>query len=107
PTPTSMASDSTDGGDLSDIQFNPYPTSIHQSVIQPLGLDDQVASDPVPAEKPSETQPTSSLSTSDKPLSPDIINLANNSDLSIETLSREANRAKAKGGDGEVFISLH
>lgn len=41
--------------------------------------------------------------------SPDIINLANNPDLSIETISREANRIKQKEGlpSEEVVISLH
>lgn len=92
--------------------FNPYPTSIHQSVIQPLSQGDQLAgqvAQSVPQTTPvaprdENTRP----STSETPLSPDIINLASNTDLSIETIQREANRIQHKSeDDGEVFISLH
>ena len=46
--------------------------------------------------------------TSSKPVSPDIINLANNKDLSIETIAREAHRIEQKSLDEEkeVVISL-
>lgn len=71
------------------LTINPYPTSMHQSVIQPIG-DDQ----------------TTAQSTSEKTVSPDIINLANNPDLSIETIAHEASRIKQKEADDEVVISL-
>lgn len=96
-------------------QFNPYPNAIHQSVIQPLATDGQVATPPpmpqatapMPAPLPN-PQPNPAATTSEKPLSPDIINLANNTDLSIETIQREANRIQQKAeDDGEVFIALH
>jgi hypothetical protein len=46
--------------------------------------------------------------TSETSISPDIISLASNTDLSIETIQREANRIQKKAeDDGEVFISLH
>ena len=84
--------------DQASLQFNPYPT-IHQSVINPIGQS--------PAGHQAATnnpQPT----TSAKPVSDDIISLANNSDLSIETIQREASRIQhKKDDDGEVFISLH
>jgi hypothetical protein len=81
--------------------YDPYPTNIQQSVIQPLGADDQVYTPPVtPAEPPD-------ITTSEKPVSPDIINLANNADLSIETIAREANRInKQQDMTEEVVISL-
>ena len=48
--------------------------------------------------------------TSEMPPSPDIINLANNPDLSIETIAREANRIHQKEAkldeEEEVVISL-
>lgn len=77
------------------VAFNPYPT-MHQSVISPVGQP-SVQSVPVEPEKPIE-----------KPLSPDIINLANNPDLSVETIAREANRIheKEKLSEDEVVISL-
>ena len=71
--------------------YSPYPTDIQQSVIQPLELSGRVDT------------PT----TSEKPVSPDIINLANNADLSIETIAREANRIhKQQDMSEEVVISL-
>lgn len=100
-------------------QFNPYPT-IRQSVIQPLTPGGQAPVDPSikPSQEASlpQTQQINSLasdnqpsSTSKKAVSPDIINLANNPDLSIETIQREANRIQEKEdeSEGEVFISLH
>lgn len=78
--------------------YNPYPTQIHQAVIQPLSAQ------PPRPQPPVEPQVT----TSETPVSPDIINLANNHDLSIETIQREANRIqeKADRADDEVFVSL-
>lgn len=102
----------------SAITFNPYPTSMHQSVIQPGGAPPVVVSasqgvTPLNVPTPSAPQvpqnPVQEVrpSTSEKVVSPDIINLANNSDLSIETIQREADRLQKKHeDDGEVFISL-
>lgn len=86
--------------------FNPYPTDIQQSVIQPIGAQPlQSIQSPVP-EPTAATQPTAQT-TSEKPLSPGIINLANNADLSIETIAREAHRITAKEDmSEEVVISL-
>lgn len=100
----------------SDVHFNPYPT-IHQSVVQPFAADDQVAPDavaatgdtsamsaPEPTTTPEPQNDQSSKSTSETTMSPDIIKLVNNSDLSIETIAREAHRIQDK--DEEVVISL-
>lgn len=85
------------------IIFNPYPTNIQQSVIQPMGDPAHQAIQSI-APPQIQTPPT----TSDKPPSADIINLANNPDLSIETIAREAHRLKEKENDfnEEVVISL-
>jgi hypothetical protein len=98
------------------VQFNPYPNAIHQSVIQPLEQESQlptqsvVPSNPTPAPI-AQPQPAAEVppATSEKAISPDIINLASNTDLSIETIQREANRIQHKADEdsGEVFISLH
>jgi hypothetical protein len=82
------------------VAFNPYP-AMSQSVINPLG---SAASQPSP--QPAVT--TEEQKASEKPLSPDIINLANNPDLSVETIAREANRIheKEKLSEDEVIISL-
>jgi hypothetical protein len=101
--------------------YDPYPNSIHQSVINPLGNPaaqvqqqqpaPQAASEPatlVIPDLPAEwTNPPAS--TSENIISPDIINLANNSDLSIETIAHEANRIHQKEEklpEDEVVISL-
>lgn len=79
--------------------YNPYPTEIHQAMLQPLSAQIQPLPEPVV---------TPQVTTSETRVSPDIINLANNPDLSIETIQREANRIQEKEerGADEVFISL-
>lgn len=110
------------------VTFNPYPTSIHQAVINPLGSQPAPAPNPTPvpvAQMPvpqpqqpmqqSMPAPTPTLPpepapiTSEKVVSPDIISLANNSDLSIETIAHEAKRIHEKEEklpEEEVVISL-
>ncbi len=88
--------------------FNPYGT-MQQTVVQPLADDAahqlQVAAPPVtqPAAPPV-TPPTSTTA-----VSADIMNLANNTDLSIETIAREANRIhkKEEGTQDEFVVSFH
>jgi hypothetical protein len=86
-----------------NVSFNPYP-NMHQSVISPLS---EAPAAPAPPVTPAQTQPAPEKP-SEKPLSPDIINLANNPDLSVETIAREANRIqeKEKLSEDEVVISL-
>jgi len=94
------------------VVFNPYPNSIQQKVIQPIGAAQPLAQAPT---QPQVQQPIQSpqpvLETpSEKRVSPDIISLANNPDLSVETIAHEANRIKEREGslkDDEVVISLH
>lgn len=92
PSPTTA----DDSNDLK-VAFNPYPT-MHQSVIAPPSHQPKAANPQPESEKPSEKQ-----------LSPDIINLANNPDLSVETIAREANRIRQREelSEQEVVISLH
>lgn len=84
--------------------FNPYP-DIQQTVIQPIGDMAHSTKRPTSAPTPKpETPPITSV----KPVSADIMNLANNPDLSIETIAREAHRIHKKEDDmsEEVVISL-
>ena len=90
--------------DASDVHFNPYP-AIHQSVIQPLDGDDQ-ASQIAQAPSGTASADDTAKTTSTTAVSPDIINLVNNSDLSIETIAREAHRIQGKDDGEEVIISL-
>lgn len=114
---------------------NPYP-AINQSVLSPISQTEAVnaalelatsAQEAAPVEPtptkaeagPTHPQETAAntveqqpeIPTSEEPISPAIIDLANNhKDLSVETLSREANRIKQRElklkEDEEVFISL-
>ena len=82
------------------LQMNPYPT-MRQSVLNP------VSGRPA-ASAPVQTQPTTTPQTSVNEVPPAIIELANNRDLSIETIAREANRIQQENklSDEEVVISL-
>lgn len=99
--------------------FDPYPT-FHQSIIQPLNdTAHQAESDiapaaptpapvAVPAPTPEPKAEEKAPSTSDAALTAGIMNLANNPDLSIETIAHEAKRLheKAEEESQEVVISL-
>lgn len=88
-----------------NLTFNPYPTSIRQSVVQPLSEQRKPA--PIVTAQPAPQKPAAP--TSEKVVSPDIINLANNPDLSVETIAREAQRIRQKEQslpEDEVVISL-
>ena len=82
------------------LQMNPYPT-MRQSVLNP------VSGRPA-ASATAQTQPTTTPQTSVNEVPPAIIELANNRDLSIETIAREANRIQQENklSDEEVVISL-
>jgi hypothetical protein len=104
-------------------EYDPYPTDIQQTVIQPLNNPSHMVEQDAPVkpvlkpklpsvtpmapEKKSQS-PRSSTTTSDTPIPADIIKLANNADgLSIETLAHEANRIHKKLEESEeVVISL-
>lgn len=89
-------------GSQQKVTYNPYPTSMRQSVVSPIG--DKAAQNDASQQPMEQTAKT----TSDTSVSPDIINLANNPDLSIETIAHEAQRIskRKKHDDDEVVISL-
>jgi len=80
--------------DDSGFDYNPYPTSMHQKVIDPSGQKPQT---PPMQQKP--------VTPSEAPVSPDIMRLASNNDLSISAIAREAHRIEDKD-EQEVVISL-
>ena len=82
------------------LQMNPHPT-MRQSVLNPV-------SERPAASAPAQTQPTTTPQASVNEVPPAIIELANNRDLSIETIAREANRIQQENklSDEEVVISL-
>lgn len=84
----------------SELNYNPYPEDMRQTVIKPIN---KTTSSEIKAVTPASKPITS---TSEKPLSAGIINLANNSSLSIETIAREANRINKQDLEKEVFVSL-
>ena len=96
-TTTVATSQLTNSTPTAQLIVNPYPT-MRQSTINPLSDN-----------KPTNSQPTATPQTSLNDVSPAIIDLANNhSDLSVETISREANRIQQENklAEEEVVISL-
>ena len=92
------------------LQFNPYPDSIRQSVIQPISEASAAPQQPPTVQTPVPPAPPEQ-STSETPPSPDIIKLANESDgLTVADVAHQAHRIKkSEHGlpDEEVQISLH
>lgn len=100
PVQPSQSSQPDNPAPATPLQMNPYPT-MHQSVLNP------VSGQPT-ASAPAQTRPTTTPQTSVNEVPPAIIELANNRDLSIETIAREANRIQQENklSDEEVVISL-
>lgn len=96
---------------LSAPVYNPYP-NFQQTVINPIDDPAHMAPTAPPAAvaqpAPQPTTTPAQSTTSENAVSADIINLATNSDLSIETIAREANRLQQKeeSGPDEVYVSL-
>ncbi len=85
-------------GPQPSLRYNPYPT-IHQKVVLPSGAK---TSAPQQVQK----EPKTNQGSMTAAVSPDIMRLANNNDLSISALAREAHRLQ-EGDEGEVVIALH
>jgi hypothetical protein len=86
------------------LHFNPYPT-IHQRIVQPYSAAAQPKPVATPSASVNPTPPTASVMT--PPVSPGIIRLAHNDDLSISAIAREAHRLQGDNEGEEVIISLH
>lgn len=93
PAAPAPAVPSTPADPQPQLTYDPYPTSMHQRVISPAGTP--APEPPKPAASPSPAEP-----------SPDIIRLANNNDLSISAIAREAHRLSDHKDGEEVVISL-
>lgn len=94
--PASLASPATDEPTGPAPKYNPYPNAIHQKVIDP----DAASAQPV---QPATDDKT--LKPSPQTVSPDIMRLANNNDLSISAIAHQAH-LKDDPGEQEVVISL-
>lgn len=124
PAPTPAAVSYRDHSALADdknvidmsVRYNPYP-SIHQSVIQPLDPSYYAKTTPTREERLREEQLAQQRNnlppnTSTNTVSPDIIRLASNSDLSVAAIANEANRiqhqeqASQDDDDDEIVIPL-
>ena len=78
-------------------QTEPFQPYGHLRTIQPLDEQNNAQN----------AQQNAEPATVTAPVSPAIMNLANNDDLNIETISREANKSKGLENGNEVVISLH
>ncbi len=105
--PVQPAAAPTNAQTVATPHYNPYP-DFQQTIIQPLNDTSHQAEQTIQPVAPAPVPVQSSTTTSDTVVSADIINLANNPDLSIETIAHEANRLhkKAEEDSEEVIISL-
>ena len=90
------------------LEYNPYPESIHQSILNP-DTDDKKNNHKV-QKADNSVENKNAKSTKQPPVSADIMNLVDNSSgLTVSTIAHEADRLKNKNNDNkeEVFISLH
>ena len=92
------------------VRYNPYP-SIHQSVIQPLDPSYYAKTTPTREEQLAQQRNNIPPNTSTNTVSPDIIRLASNSDLSVAAIANEANRIQhqeqaSQDDDDEIVIPL-
>lgn len=95
------------------LHYDPYPNSMHQRVILPMSEQPAPGQQPIAATgsqqaagQPMQAQPVQQATSAiPEPVSPDIIRLANNDDLSISAIAHEAHRL-AEQSD-EVVIKLH
>jgi hypothetical protein len=101
-TPTTDKTDQTSSA--SDIKPAPNPFNFFSS--QANSASD--TNDPYPADMQQKViQPINPVNTSGKAVSADIMNLANDAQLSIETIAHEANRINNRdNANGEVVVSL-
>jgi hypothetical protein len=128
PAPT-LAPIQAQMADMAMPEFDPYPTDIQQTVIQPLNNPSHMAEQnisPTPAKpvyvapKPTPVPPANpvkttlsqenSVATSDTPVSADIMNLVKNAEgLSVATLQSRGDQIHKKleeEASDEVFVSL-
>jgi hypothetical protein len=120
PTPPPATPMQTQMASIVMPEYNPYPTDIQQTVIQPLNDPSHMAEQnieqvPVAPIKPPQVAPViatpvpkTQVSTSDTPIPADIINLVNNDDVSIATLQSMGDQIhkKLEEASDEVFVSL-
>lgn len=111
-SPAAQQATDADVAVLQQAKYNPYPNNMRQTVVQPMSAQPQqkpqAASQVAAQPQMSQPEPPK-ITTSEKPVSAGIMNLANNHDLSIAAIAREANRIhekEAELGDEEVIISL-
>lgn len=93
---TPAAPAQTSVSDDTPIDYNPYPSAIHQRVISPSPT----------TTAPQKTEENKTQASSTEAVSPDIMRLATSKDLSISTIAREAQRLRDKEDGEEVVISL-
>ena len=83
----------------------PLPTPVTEPQESETSQINSVVVQPIAEEIPQKPTPEPTPEPKSEP-SQDIIDLANNSDFSIETIAQQAKRINKKN-DGEVYISLH
>jgi hypothetical protein len=98
--PVAAAPDDTG---IASPHFDPYPNSMRQKVVSPYHVPEPTTAPLQPLAKVEEPAPAKPLT---QTVSPDIMRLASNNDLSISAIAHEAHRLQ-EGDEGEVVIKLH
>lgn len=98
----------SEGGVLIGRNFNQMPSDNNSSfnspvVVKPEGINQHVVEKPNIGQN---IQNGNAKNVTEKSVKRSIIELANNSDFTVATIAKEANRINRKD-EGEVFISLH
>lgn len=95
------------------LHYNPYPDSIHQSIISPDGRRSNTIQPPQQVQSLDPQNPPNNIPEQKESLDPEIARLVSEGkDLSVETLARQANRIKNRQdneinlNEDEVIISL-
>jgi hypothetical protein len=113
---TAKKQDDNDDGTVAP-HYDPYPAAMHQRIIQPTDPHHQTFSGPTPDDKAAKDDTAAKAATATPkaptpppapvppPVSPDIMRLASNDDLSISAIAHEAHRLTE--GQEEVVIKLH
>jgi len=105
------ASPTSSDADAGNVEFNPYPTNIHQRVVSPISSGQRNKArqaDPAttqPAASVNDNSGQQSASTMTQPPSDAILRLANNSDLRVSTIAKEA--ARIESMEDDQTIKLH
>ena len=108
PMPTDTASQETaiPQEDIGDNPLSDEAVKANDAIIKPDSMVAEIEAEKATAAAEAEAKREAERKEVEEQTDPNILNLANNKDFSIETIAKQAKRIKEKKDD-EVYISLH